>query len=220
MVPPGDFIPIAERSSLILEIERWVLTRVCERLAEWKRREPDCARRIAVNISGRHLTEGDLLADIDAVLDMTGADPALLELELTETRLLEDMDRTKLVFNELRERGITIAIDDFGTGYSSMTYLCELPIDAIKIDRSFVSQATELGYDATVIEALLTIGRTLDLVVVAEGVETEEQLEYVRARGCNLAQGFLLARPMPIDDAEAFMFGTPAIAEHCGSTTA
>ena len=212
MVMPGDFIPIAERSTLILEIERWVLTRACERLAEWKRREPECQRRIAVNISGRHLADGDLLADIDAVLEMTGADPSMLELELTESRLLEDMERTKTVFNELRERGITIAIDDFGTGYASMTYLRELPIDSIKIDRSFVALATEHGYDSTVIEALLTIGRTLNLAVVAEGVETEEQLEYVRARGCDLAQGFLLARPMPIEDAEAYIFGEAEVA--------
>ena len=189
-----------------------MLTRACERLVEWKRREPECQRRIAVNISGRHLADGDLLADIDAVLEMTGADPSMLELELTESRLLEDMERTKTVFNELRERGITIAIDDFGTGYASMTYLRELPIDSIKIDRSFVALATEHGYDSTVIEALLTIGRTLDLAVVAEGVETEEQLEYVRARGCDLAQGFLLARPMPIEDAEAYIFGTCEVA--------
>ena len=143
---------------------------------------------------------------------MTGADPSMLELELTESRLLEDMERTKSVFNELRERGITIAIDDFGTGYASMTYLRELPIDSIKIDRSFVALATEHGYDSTVIEALLTIGRTLNLAVVAEGVETEEQLEYVRARGCDLAQGFLLARPMPIEDAEAYIFGDAEVA--------
>ena len=206
MVPPDEFIPIAERSGRIIEIERWVLKQVCERLVAWKLRDPGRPRRIAVNISGRHLSEGDLVADIDAVISMTGADPTMLELELTETKLLEDMERTKSVLNELRARGITIAIDDFGTGYSSMTYLRELPIDCVKIDRSFVALATEHGYDSTVIEALLTIGRTLDLVVVAEGVETEEQLDYLRSRGCQLAQGYLLARPMPMDDAETFVF--------------
>ncbi len=206
MTPPDDFIPIAERSGIIFEIERWVLMQACERIAAWKERDPACPRRIAVNISGRHLSDGDLLADIDAALGVTGADPKMLELELTETKLLEDMDRAKTVLNELRTRGITIAIDDFGTGYSSMTYLRELPVDCIKIDRSFVSSATDHGYDSTVIEALLTIGLTLELTVVAEGVETEEQLEYVRSRGCQFAQGFLLARPMPIADAEAYMF--------------
>ena len=211
MVPPDDFIPIAERSGLILEIERWVLTQACERLVAWKLRDPTCLRRIAVNISGRHLTDGDLLADIDAVLGMTGADPTMLELELTETKLLEDMDRAKRVLGALRARGLTVAIDDFGTGYSSMTYLRELPIDCIKIDRSFIASATEHGYDSTIVEALLMIGRTLNVTVVAEGVETEEQLEYVRVRGCQLAQGFLLARPMPIEDAEAHIFAATDI---------
>ena len=206
LVPPGDFIHVAERSGLIVEIERWVLTKVCERLVAWRERDPITPRRIAVNISGRHLSDGDLLADIDAVLGMTGADPSMLELELTETKLLEDMDRAKRILGELRARGITIAIDDFGTGYSSMTYLRELPIDCIKIDRSFIAQATAHGYDSTIIEALLMIGRTLDVVVVAEGVETIEQLAHVRNRGCQFAQGFLLARPMPIDEAEAHIF--------------
>ena len=210
LIPPGDFIPIAERSSLILEIERWVLARVCRQLVVWRQRDPHCSYRISVNISGRHLSDGDLLADIDAVLSMTGADPNMLELELTETKLLEDMDRTKSVLNELRALGITIAIDDFGTGYSSMTYLRELPIDCLKIDRSFVAQATEHGYDSTVIEALFTIGNALDLVIVAEGVETEEQMDYLRSRGCQLAQGFLLARPMSIEDAEEYMFARSA----------
>lgn len=208
LVPPGDFIPIAERSSLIYEIERWVLTQACERIADWRRRDPDCSYRIAVNISGRHLIEGDLLDDIDAALVLTGADPGMLELELTETQLLEDLARATSVLDTLRSRGITIAVDDFGTGYSSMTYLRHLPIDVVKIDRSFVARATEHGYDSTVIEALLTIGRALGLSVIAEGVETEAQLDYVRARGCHRAQGFLLARPMPVAEAEAMMCTT------------
>ncbi|MDJ0770797.1 MAG: EAL domain-containing protein [Ilumatobacter sp.] len=206
MVPPGDFIPLAERSSLVFEIERWVLTKVCRILVDWRDRQPDVRRRIAVNISGRHLIEGDLLADVDAALSLTGADPQMLELELTETQLLEDLDQATEILEALRGRGITIAVDDFGTGYSSMTYLRHLPIDAVKIDRSFVARATEHGYDSTVIEALLTIGRTLNLTVVAEGIETDEQFDYLQARGCNRAQGFLLARPMPVDQAEEMIF--------------
>jgi diguanylate cyclase (GGDEF)-like protein len=207
MVPPNDFIPVAERSSLIFEVERWVLTEVCELLADWRDHDPDVDLRIAVNISGRHLIEGDLVADIDAALSLTGADSRMLELELTETQLLEDLERATGVLESLRSRGITIAVDDFGTGYSSMAYLRHLPIDSVKIDRTFVARATEHGYDSTVIEALLTIGRTLDLSIVAEGVETDDQLEFVRARGCDRAQGFLLARPMPVDEAEAIIFG-------------
>jgi diguanylate cyclase (GGDEF)-like protein len=205
MVPPNDFIPIAERSSLIFEVERWVLRRVCERLAEWRRADPTCTYRVAVNISGRHLIEGHLLDDVTRMLAETGADPAMLELELTETQLLEDLDRATDVLDALRSRGITIAVDDFGTGYSSMTYLRHLPIDCVKIDQSFVAHATDYGYDSTVIEALLTIAGALGLHVVAEGIETEEQLEYLRSRGCDRAQGYLLARPMPMADAEMMM---------------
>jgi EAL domain-containing protein (putative c-di-GMP-specific phosphodiesterase class I) len=134
----------------------------------------------------------------------------MLELELTETQLVEDLDWASATLDEIRRRGVTIAIDDFGTGYSSMTYLRKLPVDTIKIDRSFIANATESGYDATIVDALLTIGQTLGVEVVAEGVETKAQLDYVRERGVQRAQGFLLARPMPIPDAEALMFRSRA----------
>ncbi len=211
LVSPAEFIPIAERSSLIFEIERWVLQRACEVLADWRRRSPDCDIRMAVNISGRHLIEGDLLSDLDMALATTGADPSMLEFELTETHLLEDLGFATGVLNTIRARGIGIAVDDFGTGYSSMNYLRDLPIDTIKIDRSFVARSTENGYDSTVIEAVLTIARSLGLAVVAEGIETQEQLHYVRSVGCHRAQGFLLARPTPLVHAEQILFG-PTVA--------
>ena len=199
LVPPGDFIPIAERSSLIFDIERWVLRESCEHVVEWRRRDPACVLRVAVNISGRHLIEGDLVNDLHEAIEATGADPTMLEFELTETQLLEDLDRASEVLDEIRSLGVTIAVDDFGTGYSSMTYLRHLPIDSIKIDQSFIAGATEEGFDSTVVESLLAIGRTLQLDVVAEGVETQLQLDYVRDRGCDRAQGYLLARPMPAE---------------------
>ncbi len=214
LVPPGDFIPVAERSDLILELERWVLTQACRRIVAWRERQPGCGLRIAVNISGRHLSDGDLVADVQAILHETTADPAMLEIELTETHLLEDMERATQALDRLRGLGVTIAVDDFGTGYSSMTYLRELPVDVLKIDRTFVARATEHGYDSTVIEAVLAIARILDLSVVAEGVETNEQLDFVRSRGCDAAQGFLMARPMPIDDAESVIFATADQADH------
>ncbi len=207
-VPPNEFIPIAERSALIFELERWVLARACELVVGWRVRDPNCRLRVAVNISGRHLTDGDLVGDLDAVIAETGADPSMLEFELTETQLLEDLDRASEILDQVRARGVTIAVDDFGTGYSSMTYLRRLPIDSIKIDRSFVARAAEHDYDATIVEALLAIGRTLNLDVVAEGIETEEQLDYMRSRGVDRAQGFLLARPMPLDQAEDVIFGS------------
>jgi diguanylate cyclase (GGDEF)-like protein len=211
MVSPGEFIPIAERSALIFEIERWVLTEACRTLVDWKQREPDLDLRLAVNISGRHLIEGDLTADLDVALAITGADPSMLEFELTETHLLEDLEQATSVLNTLRARGIAIAVDDFGTGYSSMNYLRNLPVDVIKIDRSFVARSTEAGYDSTVIEAILTIARSLGLEVVAEGIETVEQLEYIRTVGCDRAQGFLLARPVSIDEAAKVVLDQPAL---------
>ena len=209
-VPPSEFIPVAERSALIFDLERWVLARACERVVAWRENDPLCSLRLAVNISGRHLIDGGLLADLDAVLTVTGADPSMLELELTETQLVEDLDWASATLEEIRRRGVTIAIDDFGTGYSSMTYLRRLPVDTIKIDRSFIANATESGYDATIVDALLSIGKTLGVAVVAEGVETRAQFDYVRTRGVHRVQGYLLARPMPIPDAEALMFNTRA----------
>ncbi len=209
LIPPNDFIPIAERSSLIDEIGRWVLTTACETLARWATDASLSAHRIAVNIAGSHLLDGDLLADLDAALLLSGADPLLLEFELTETQLMDDHQRAANILQQIRDRGIKVAIDDFGTGYSSMAYLRQLPVDTLKIDRSFIAPIgtgdRDGGTDTTVVDALLTIGQALGLSVVAEGIETPAQLEYVTERGADRAQGFHLARPMPIADAESFL---------------
>jgi diguanylate cyclase (GGDEF)-like protein len=207
LVPPGDFIPVAERSSLIDEISRWVLTTACSTLARWADIDGLNDLRIAVNIAGSHLLDGDLLADLDAALLLTGADPQLLEFELTETQLMHDHERAAAILQDIRARGITVAIDDFGTGYSSMAYLRQLPIDTLKIDRSFIVPLGDDATDTTVVDALLTIGHALGLSVVAEGIETPSQLEYVTAHGADRVQGFHLAHPMPIDEAERFLDG-------------
>ncbi|MEM9039411.1 MAG: EAL domain-containing protein [Actinomycetota bacterium] len=209
LVPPGEFIPIAERSGLIFELERWVLDAACTRVAEWKLRGRGGGLRIAVNISGRHLIEGDLVSDLDSAIAATGADPSLLEIELTETHLLDDVARASAVLSSIRERGVKVAIDDFGTGYSSMTYLQKLPVDIVKIDRSFISSATSNDFDSTIVESVVTIGNALDLEVVAEGIETIEQLQYAIEAGIDYGQGFLFARPTPAADAESAMFGGP-----------
>ncbi len=205
-VPPNEFIRVAEASSLIFELERFVLREACLILAGWQERDPMTTMRIAVNISGRHLAEGALITDVHEILLETGANPHLLELELTETHLLEDLQRAGSVLHELRSMGVTIAVDDFGTGYSSMTYLRDLPVDCVKIDRSFIASASHEGFDTAVIEALISIGRTIGLSIVAEGIETSEQLEYVKSRGIHRGQGFLLARPTPVAEAELLMF--------------
>jgi diguanylate cyclase (GGDEF)-like protein len=205
LVPPNDFIPLAERSSLIIDLDRWVIEQCCEHLAAWRRDRPDLHLRLAVNISGRHLMDGNLVADVAAALARTGADPGMLEIELTETHLLGDLDRAVSSLTALRERGVRVSIDDFGTGYSAMNYLRQLPIDAIKIDRSFVVAATTSAADASVVDAVMAIGRSHGLEVIAEGIETAEHLEFVRDRGCNRAQGFLIARPVPAGEAERML---------------
>lgn len=210
LVQPGEFISIAERSSLIIELDRWVIERCCERLASWRSHHADGPLRLAVNISGRHLMEGNLVDDVAAALARTGADPTMLEVELTETHLLGDLDRAVASLTSLRERGVRVSIDDFGTGYSAMNHLRQLPIDSIKIDRSFVAAASASATDASVVDAVLAIGRSHGLEVVAEGIETEDHLDFVRTRGCNRAQGYLIARPIPADEAELVIFGFAA----------
>ena len=212
LVPPGAFIPIAERTSLIVDIGRWVLNQACETLVRWRQVAPDVRCRIAVNIAGSHLLDGHLVADLDAALRRTGADPTLLEIELTETQLMSDVEAARAVLSQIRRRGVTVAIDDFGTGYSSMAYLRQLPIDVLKIDRSFVDDLTGDDADSTVVDALLSIGHALGLHVVAEGIENAEQLEHLRRSGCDRAQGFHLARPTPVAQAEALIHGTAASA--------
>ena len=206
LVAPADFIPIAERSRLIIEIDRWVLVEACRLVAGWQQRDPHCTARLAINVSGRHLVEADLVHDLDAALAATGADPRLLELELTESHLLDDIGRVSAVLERVRRRGVTVSVDDFGTGYSSMTYLQRLPLDAVKVDRGFVEHATEQGFDSVVIESVVRLGRALDLEIVAEGVETRRQLDWLRDCGVHRVQGFLIADPMPVDEAEAMMF--------------
>ncbi|MCB1958670.1 MAG: EAL domain-containing protein, partial [Rhodocyclaceae bacterium] len=205
------FIHIAERSSLIIELDRWVLERCCERLAGWRDRDALSPIRLAVNISGRHLMEGDLVADVAAALERTGADPSMLEIELTETHLLGDLDLAVETLRALRDRGVRISIDDFGTGYSAMNHLRHLPIDSIKIDRSFIVAARVSDADAAVVDAVLAIGRSHGLEVVAEGIETAEDLEFVRGRGCDRGQGYYISYPLPIESAEALMFSTLAM---------
>ena len=216
VLPPAEFIPIAERSGLIVDLERWVLLAACRRLAAWRATGVGDGLRLAVNISGRHLIEGDVITALDEAIAVTGADASALTIELTESHLLDDVDRAIDVLSALRDRGVCIAIDDFGTGYSSMTYLQKLPVDVVKIDRSFVSRATSNEFDATVIESVVTIGRALSLRVVTEGIETAEQLDHVAGAGCVDGQGYLLARPMSVEDAEGILFGNRPITVKIG----
>ncbi len=206
MVSAAQFVPMAEASNLIVDLGRFVLATACAQLAAWHRQGRNL--RIAVNVSGRHLTEGDVAADVRHALSVSGAPAELLEIELTESHLLIDLEAASKALAELREIGVTVALDDFGTGYSSLTYLRRFTLDKLKIDRSFVAglgnSATD-GHDASLIEMVVQLAGLLDVTVVAEGVELDEQLARVRSLGCEFAQGYLFTRPLPITALESWL---------------
>ncbi len=198
MVPPAQFIPIAEDCGLILPIGKWVLGRACEQARAWVDAGYP-AIGIAVNVSGAELKEESFLQDLFAILERTHLDPGLLELELTESVLMRRVDSTVAILRTLRERGVQIAVDDFGTGYSSLSYLRIFPLDVLKIDQSFVRQIAINGSDAAIVTAVISMARNLNLRVIAEGVETQEELDFLRAHQCDQAQGYFFSHPIPAD---------------------
>lgn len=201
-VAPFEFISIAERTGMILEIGEWVIAEACRILKHWG----DNAVAISVNVSGRQLGDEHFVSRVFATTRKYRINPDLIEFEITETMLMENLDQCLQRLNQLREAGFSISMDDFGTGYSSLAYLTQLPIDELKIDRSFVSgeQASEV-----VLDTIVAMGRALDLLVVAEGVETEQQRAMLVASGCDLLQGFLMAKPMPVAEFESkYLCGT------------
>ncbi len=194
-VSPADFIPLAEESGLILPIGEWVLRKACAEAAGWA--EP---HKIAVNLSPIQLGHVDLPRLVHQVLVETGLSPSRLELEITETAMIADLDRTTHILRQLKLLGVSVAMDDFGTGYSSLSTLRAFPFDKIKLDRSFMSELDGGPQSAAIIRAVLALGESLEIPVLAEGVETLEQLHFLREQGCDEAQGYLLGRPKPIAD--------------------
>ncbi|HEX5338267.1 MAG TPA: EAL domain-containing protein, partial [Gallionella sp.] len=195
-VPPSKFIPVAEDSGLIVDIGTWVLREACRTASAWNR--PDKAlHKVAINLSARQFQSGNLLATVCDVLEQTACRPEWIELEMTESLLLDEDGSVLDVLEAFRNMGITIAIDDFGTGYSSLSYLARFPIDTLKIDRSFVSRVTENGHHAELVKAIISIAHSLDQQVVAEGVETEAQAAVLRTCGCHIAQGYLYSKALP-----------------------
>ncbi|GGC05894.1 hypothetical protein GCM10011352_35130 [Marinobacterium zhoushanense] len=203
MQAPGEFIPLAEENSLICDIGIWVIEEACRQSAKWRSRGLDF--RIAVNISARQLESGDLYQQLCSLAHLHGTTPAQLELELTESSLMENPEGVTGQLNQLRQAGVRIAVDDFGTGYSSLAYLRRLPIDILKIDRSFVSDAIADEEDAQIIKTILALGQSLKLAVVAEGVESRSQAELLQTLGCDQVQGYLYARPMPAAELEDWL---------------
>ncbi len=199
IVLPSEFIPLAEESNLILQIGEWVLDRVCTDYQKWAL-TPARPGRVSVNLSLRQLKQRDFISRVQAIYAKHGVAPDALELEITETTLMEDPKRTLHLLHELHRLGLRLAIDDFGTGYSSLSALQQFPISTLKIDQSFVQNATSDHDQATIVALIIEMGHSLKLEVVAEGVESEEQLRFLRALNCDYAQGLLFGRAMAADD--------------------
>jgi EAL domain-containing protein (putative c-di-GMP-specific phosphodiesterase class I) len=196
VVSPGEFIPVAEETGLIVPLGAWVLREACREAAHL-RSEGMGLRKMAVNLSTRQLGHPGLVQLVAETLEETGLEPASLCLEITETVLMQDADRAVVLLEELKALGVTLSLDDFGTGYSSLSHLRRFPVDDVKVDRSFVDGLVDRPGDASIVAAVRDVTRSLDLGVVAEGIETVEQLERLRALGYERGQGFLFARPGP-----------------------
>lgn len=196
LVPPGDFIPLAEKTGLIFQIGEWVLNEACRQMSAWRDAgHTDWA--ISVNLSALQFNHPKLIDMVREVLAQHSLEPRYLTLEITESTAMRDADTSLVILEQLHHMGVRISIDDFGTGYSSLLYLKRLPASELKIDRGFVRDLTHDTEDAAIIAAIVALGRALDLKIVAEGVETREQQEYLTRLGCTSLQGFLLGRPMP-----------------------
>ncbi|MBI2306199.1 MAG: EAL domain-containing protein [Rhodocyclales bacterium] len=198
MVPPDRFIPMAEENGAIVSIGDWVLREACRQAKAWHDEGLDPIP-VAVNISALQLKHGDFVERVLRILDETGHDPAMLELEFTESVLIQDIDRVLGQVRQLKAHGITVAIDDFGTGYSSLSYLKRLDVDRLKIDRSFIRDIGSDPDDAAIVRAVTQMARSLRLKILAEGAETAEQTRFLLAEGCREVQGFLYSRPLPAD---------------------
>jgi EAL domain-containing protein (putative c-di-GMP-specific phosphodiesterase class I) len=193
LVPPGSFIELAEESGVIISIGEWVLREACREAASWPRK-----LQIAVNLSPVQFRSADLPNLVHTVLLETGLDPARLELEITESVLIDDYSRAQSILRRLKSLGVRIALDDFGTGYSSLSYVQSFPFDKLKIDQLFISNVVHNVQSAMIVRSVIGLARGLKIPVVAEGVETKAQLEFLSQESCDEIQGFLIGRPLPI----------------------
>src|SRR6202022_4682659 len=201
-VSPGEFIPLAEESGLIVAMGEWILREACREAASWK-----VPMQVAVNLSPAQFTHGDLVGLVHSILLETGLAPDRLELEITEGVLIEDFDRGLALLRRLKALGVRISMDDFGSGYSSLSYLQAFPFDKIKIDRAFVMNLGRNPQSAAIVRAVIGLGHGLEMSIVAEGVETQEQLSFLSGEGCDAVQGFFIGKPLPIGQYAALVGG-------------
>ncbi len=208
-VPPAEFIPVAEQCGLILAIGEWVLRTACLQAKAWRDRGVQLPR-IGVNVSAKQFYQQNFPLVVEQVLADTKLEAAILEIEITESLLMENTDRAIDTMHALRRLGVQIALDDFGTGYSSLSRLKEFPIDCLKIDHSFVRDISTDANDQAIASAVLAMAGSLNMRVVAEGVETSDQFDFLKLKECNEMQGYLICRPLPADKLEEFLLQLPA----------
>lgn len=204
IVPPDQFIPLLEETGLIVPVGRWALETACRQAMAWRLAGLEISS-VSVNLSARQLQSDTLISDVAMALAASGFDPASLDLEITESMLMHDADRAVAILTALKKTGVTLSLDDFGTGYSSLAYLKRFPLDALKVDRSFVQDIAADADDASITRAVITMAHHLKLKVVAEGVETAEQLALLMSHHCDLIQGYFFSRPLPVDKMNLFL---------------
>ncbi|PLS03222.1 bifunctional diguanylate cyclase/phosphodiesterase [Neobacillus cucumis] len=204
LISPGEFIPLAEETGLIVPIGKWVIAEVCRQRKRWEKAGLPSHVPIAVNVSVRQFEDENLMHYIAMVLDETGLEGVQLELEITES-IMQNLENSIIILNQLKERGILLSIDDFGTGYSSLSYLKHLPIDKIKIDKSFVDDILYHSNQGIMVKTIIDMGLNMNFTVIAEGIETKEQLFFLRNNKCNIGQGYLFSKPIPADQMEEYL---------------
>ncbi len=197
-IPPEVFIPLAEKSDLIFPFGEWLIDAACDAIKQINAANIDI--RLAINISGRQVSDLDLLDQIKAAINEHNIDARHLSIELTESILIKRLDTVSVLLNELRSMGVTVSIDDFGTGFSSLVYLKKLPIDELKIDRSFVSELENNTDDQAIVQAILGLAKNLNINIIAEGIETPQQQNFLTMHGCHYGQGYLYQRPVPLSE--------------------
>lgn len=206
-ISPAQFIPIAEDSGLIIPITEWILNETTSQIAKWQKISQNYNElMVSVNISGKHIAQDGLVKSVRDSLKNANLNPLALKLEITESTAMEDAERTVEVLTQLKKLGTQLSIDDFGTGYSSLSYLHRLPFDTLKIDRSFVYSVGENGENSEILQTIISLAKNLKMKVIAEGIETENQLRLLRNLGCDYGQGFLMSKPLPKDDMETLLY--------------
>ena len=210
LLNPGEFIRVAEETGLIVPMGAWVLDQSCRQIMRWQASIPDLGPfKISVNLSGRQLGHPNLVADVKQIISDTHINPSQVELEITESVLMDDVEMSEDALGQLKKLGVKLAVDDFGTGYSSLSYLRRFPVDVLKVDRSFVDGLGEDPSDSAIVTAIVTLAHTLGLSAVGEGIETQTQLDELRRLGCDMGQGFLMARPGTGHDIEELLVRRP-----------